>query len=524
MSRLLSLSPLVFAASALAEPIEPPVSERELSEAMTVVRYVIEARVADEAGRPVKEIPPGEFEVTIGNTRAHVESADWISFESQRAAPPTLSSGAGQPELPIEGRLVVFFLQTDFARNASRIKGHMMFTSFLAEKVVGMLRPDDRVAVVAFDARLEILCDYTSDRAEVLRVIKDSFDASKARPARAKSGPSLLASIDPLEAKRAARGEEALLLVARALSKMEGDKLMFLAGWGFGEMIWGTGGGGQVVLPRAYSEAVGLLYRDRTPVVTIGTGDGQLTAGIALTARATGGLHTSAITDFPEQQLTRIDGFVAGSYELVLRTDAPLAPGEYPITVRTSDPRHQVRAAPSIVVDEIDNGYGEAIALMNAGLVADGVRTLRASMETSAIPRDVLVDRLTAFVDAAQWEAALVVVERLEATGAVDDDVARMRDEATRGAAMRMQSSARAKLTEARRLLLDDAGAGALALLDEAIRIDPRLGEAWYERGMLLLAMGRTDEAAASLERVLEIEPRGERATTAREVLAAIRR
>lgn len=508
-------------ASSMDARAEEPGSPERFGEAMTVVRYLIEARVTDAAGRPVTDVPASEFVVTIGDAVAKVESADWISFTQIPGAPEAAMQGEAQAVRPFPGRLVVFFVQTDFARDPSRIKGQMTFATFFAEKVVGMLRTDDKVAVVAFDSHLEVLCDFTSDRDEVLRALKEPFDAPKARRA-ATGGPSLLASIDEGEAKRAARGETALLLVARALARIDGDKLMFLAGWSFGDMIWGAGGGGQLVLPPAYSEAVGLLYRDRTPVVTIGTGRGQLTAGIALTARATGGLHTSAFADFPEQMLTRIDGFVAGSYELVLRTDAPLAPGEYPITVRAKDSRLQVRAVPAIVIDAVDTRWADAVALLNAGLTDDGVRMLRDSMSGAHLPGDVLRERIDVLAAAGQWEAVLAVIEKLATEEEIDAEVAQLRDEARKGVAAKARVSAQARLVEARKLMLDGVQAGALARLDEAVALDPGFAEPWYERGMLLLALGKADAAATDLRRYLELAPRGANAETAREVLAGL--
>ncbi len=47
----------------------------------------------------------------------------------------------------------------------------------------------------------------------------------------------------------------------------------------------------------------------------------------------------------------------------------------------------------------------------------------------------------------------------------------------------------------------------ALACLDSAIQIDPNLVQAWFERGRLLLALGRFEEAARSLGRTLELAP-----------------
>jgi len=509
-----------------------PEKALQFGETMTVVRYLVEARVTDTAGRAATDLPASEFSVTIGKARAHVEAADWNGSTRPPASGAETAIAGESPSNEnsamgsAAGRNVVFFVQTDFGRDSGRILGQMAFMANLADKVVGMLRPEDRIAVVSFDSHLKLRCDFTTDRAAALEAIRGAIAIDKpAPPVVPANGPSLFAGIDATAAKKSARAETALLLVARALRPIEGERMMFLVGWGFGDMIWGKGvGGSRLVLPRAWSDAVGLLHRDHVPVITIGTGSGQLTLGVALTARVTGGLHTSALAPFPEQTLTRIEGALAGYYELVLRMDEPLVPGEYPIVIRTKDPRYRIQAAPAIVIEKIDTRYADAIELINAGEVDAGVQALRESMATTSLPVDVLVERLTAFVDAAQWDAALAVVERIESEGTLDDDVARMKDEAVRGATTRKSAGVRSLLVEAQRRLLDGDSAKALALLDQSIAVDPVFAEAWYERGMLLLSLGRTPEAVTSLERYLELNPAGANAATAREVLAGIER
>lgn len=524
--RLLAASlALTFAFSTQAEPTATEAVNSQFGETMTVVRYLVEARVTDSAGRAVSDLPAGEFEVTIGKAHAEVEAADWIASGPARRVPATSTTEPGQTSaIEEDGRLIVFFVQTDFGRDSRRMHGQMRFMSGLADKVVGLLQPEDRIAVVSFDSRIKLRCDFTKDRGAALDAIRRSIEIGKVPEVEPSKGVSLSAALDAAEAKRATRGEAALLAVAHAMRRLEGRKLMFLVGWGFGEMSWGMGGGSRLVLSRAWSEAVDILNRDHAPVITIGTGSGELTLGIALTARATGGLHTSAIAEFPQQTLTRIEGALEGNYELVLRLDTPLSVGEYPISIRTKNRSYRVQATPVIVIEEVDTRYADAIELINAGQVDAGVETLRESMKRTELPVDVLRERLQIFIDAAQWEAALVVLERLQALGAVDDDVARMRDEAERGAMLRRMLGANDRLVEARRLLLDGDEARALVLLDQVTASQPDLAAAWYERGMLLLALGRAPEAEANLKRYLEIEPNGTNAATAREVLASLAR
>lgn len=516
----------LLAAIAVRPAAEDPVATPQFGETITVVRYQIEARVTDSAGKAIRNLSAADFEVRIGKVRAEVEAADWIG--TSRRPEVAIESDVTVAEEPIpqaaEGRLVVFFVQTDFGRDRDRILGQMAFNAIMAEKVIGMMQPEDRIAVVSFDSYLKLRCDFSADRTAALDAIRAALEIGPV-PAIAvpADGPSLAAHLDAKEMKAVTRAEPALLLLARALSEIPGDRLMILPGWGFGDMIWGKGvGGDRLVLSREWSDAVGVLRRERIPVITIGTGGGQLTLGIVMTSRATGGIHTSARGSFPEQSLVRIEGALAGYYELLLRTAEPLAAGEHVITIRVKDSRLRVRATPVIVVDRVDTAYADAIELINAGQTDVGVKLLRDSMASAGLPVNVLMERLRAFMDASQWDAALVVIERLEATGPIDDEVAGMRDEARRSTTLRKLSGAHGRLTEARRLLLDGETTRPMELLDEAVEIEPKLADAWYERGMLLLSLGRTDEAKASLRRYLELGPRGPNAVAAEEVLAGL--
>lgn len=47
----------------------------------------------------------------------------------------------------------------------------------------------------------------------------------------------------------------------------------------------------------------------------------------------------------------------------------------------------------------------------------------------------------------------------------------------------------------------------ALKASDKAVEIDPGYGQAWLDRGILLLEMGRTEEALFALDRALSIQP-----------------
>lgn len=73
---------------------------------------------------------------------------------------------------------------------------------------------------------------------------------------------------------------------------------------------------------------------------------------------------------------------------------------------------------------------------------------------------------------------------------------------------MMREEQALAALRRATEFLVEGAPAAAAVDLDRAIRLDPRLAEAYQKRGELLAAEGRLTEAIADLDRAVRLNPR----------------
>lgn len=296
--------------------------EPKYTTTIEVVRYLIHVRVVDSAGGAITDLSPADFEVTIEGERAHVESATWIG-RVERAEP--------RPESEEEpaGRLFVLLVQTDFGRDAERMRGQLAF-NLLADRILDSLDPQDRVAVFSHDSHLKLRLDFTLDRAAARKAVRDSMRIERLPlPPASESGPSLVPHLDNGELRKANHPEQALLLIARALRAVDGEKTIIFAGWGMGTMFART-----VSLAPEWAEAVELLQKDRVAVFSVGTGvEGTLSRGMANTAQATGGFHASS-RQFPHQSVTRIRGILAGTYELFLRLDEPLRPGLHGVETR----------------------------------------------------------------------------------------------------------------------------------------------------------------------------------------------
>jgi hypothetical protein len=360
--RVLTILLTLFAAAAVFAQEQ---EQEPYSEIIDVVRYTLDVRVTDSWGHAIDDLKAADFTVTIGGKPAHVVSAKWIgegqrlqlpdaatstTEEAEEADPGAEDADAEDMDVPEEvpdqpdHRSIVIFIQTDFARVSDRVAGQMKF-NYVADKILKMLGPYDRVAVVSHDSHLKFRRDFTMDRQSIRKAVRESLYIDEPpTPPAATEGPSLVGLLDPKQMKRAANAESALLVIANALHAVDGTKMIILAGWGIGELQGRAG----VMLKEQWNEAVQVLHEDHVPVIALDTGLGaQLMAGLKATAEATGGFYADT-RKFDAQALTRVNGALAGHYALLLRLDDPLEPGRYPLGVRVNRKGLEVQAPPFV--------------------------------------------------------------------------------------------------------------------------------------------------------------------------------
>ncbi len=485
-----------------------PAADERFSESISVTRYVVEVGVTDHAGRVAGELGPSDFTVEVSGIPASVESALWFGSDGE----------AGAPE---QGRHLLIFLQSDFARNRARMLGHMTFVNSFAPSIVAMLRPHDEVAVVSFDSHLRVLSDFTNDGDRILAAVKRSLSIGAGEAVvEAASDGSLSTALETT--KRSTDVEGALLDIAHALQKVNGEKVVILAGWGFGETLWRKGGGSGVTLPDAWGRAVKIFQDERVRIITVSADTGQLSYSLAMSSRSTGGAFVSSAAGFSTQSLAVIEGVLTGRYELVLSLPEALEPGTHDLMVTVEGGRHVVAPA-TIVVQSSKAAYSESIALLNAGLEAEALAALQQWIENDTPDSDSLRSHLDELARGEQWRSALAVALELERRHELDDTTTRELMQARAGVERADRLAAQERMTAARRDLLEGSRELAKEHLDEALRLFPDFAEALYERGMLLLAEGALESAAIDLERCLRLEPAGMHSTDVRALLKQIR-
>jgi VWFA-related protein len=301
----------VAAVCSLAVTAQTPQRPPGFSERVDVARVMIDARVIDEAGRPMRGLEPDDFRVRIDGRPARVDSAVWVGPAAAPDFEPLESSPfAGSNRAQPDGRLIVFLFQKSL--EPSRIVGLLRMLregrDFLAT-----LAPGDRVAILSFDSHLTIWTDFTSDRTRLEPVLERGLLLERPPAVQAASRLSLVEHLDPAKGRRTYSIEKALQTIAGALEPLPGPKSIVLFGYGMGRLGWGG-----VTMERDYEPARRALLDARASVFSLDVTDADyhsLEVGLQRISAETGGFYARTHL-FPAIAMRRLAGALAGSYVL----------------------------------------------------------------------------------------------------------------------------------------------------------------------------------------------------------------
>ena len=339
--RLSGPAALALAGLLAAVPRPSATQDIRVREHVEVQRVLLDVRAVDSRGNPILGLGPEDFLVSVDGRPAALESVEWVSGTQPYAEglTPEQAASVGAEPAP-QGRLIVYFFQTDFA--GVRLSG-LMHMKARAIRLLNTLTPGDRVAVVSFDSHLKLRQDFTDDSKKLSRAIHDAILFGKEPEAAPGPFPSLARSFDQAAAKAAAEPETGLLVTARALEALPGAKSLVYFGWGLGHLSrpW-------VVMGRDYGAARAALARGHVTVFAIDVTDADfhdLEEGLEQVAADTGGFYAKTNL-FPGQAITRLEGAFAGHYVLVV-VKPDLAHGEHAVAVELARQRGTVLVKPS---------------------------------------------------------------------------------------------------------------------------------------------------------------------------------
>src|ERR1051325_2746727 len=315
-------------------------------ETITAERVLVDARVTDFDGAPVRGPQPKDFRVRIDGRDAVVESVVWVpetaAARSESLLPAARGEGARRAdEGPPAGRVMVFLVQTAFARDYGRSSGQMRFANMGRTSLLDIVEPGDRVAVLSLDSHLKFRLDFTDDRDAIADAIFHTMKMDDPPPPAPAAEPSLTTLLDRERLRRTYHPETALQVLAEALQKIPGAKSLMLCGWGFGNYYYRHN---WVTQSPEYDKAAAALQAARVNVFSIDTPTDSHSLWVSLrkVAENTGGFYGGAsyIT------YNRLRATLSGHYELEVRPNVTRR-GSHSISVkvRGRDLRVMARSA-----------------------------------------------------------------------------------------------------------------------------------------------------------------------------------
>jgi hypothetical protein len=322
MRRLLVLLGMLSAMPALAQ----------FEETIVVGRTILNVRIVDRAGKAILGLQPEDMVATIDGKPAEIKSVTWVPETGDRELEPEILDAIVEHglEMPPQGRLFVFYFQTDFARNQVRVSGQMYALLYVDRIIERVIQPGDRVAVLSFDSHLRFHLDFTSNKREIRNASRRTLEVREPKWPPAVPEPSLAMCLDREKMRRFARDEEALLHIAEALREIPGEKQLIFVGTRLGTRV-----AGRFMMDRVWEEARRQLLAADVVVngfyaMPFGV-TGNLGIGVRTAAAETGGFFVTA----SHTGVTRMEqGELAGHYEIELRIPEDLPLGAHEIAIR----------------------------------------------------------------------------------------------------------------------------------------------------------------------------------------------
>ncbi|MEM6705736.1 MAG: VWA domain-containing protein [Acidobacteriota bacterium] len=203
------LAALALAAGS-AQAQEPPLI---LSETVDVRVVNVEVVVTDRRGQRIQQLPPEAFELRVDGEIRAIDFFQEISDGSvTRVAGPRGSLHAEGEQIRIDTLIFIDEVQA-IAADRDRVLAGL-------ERGISQLRPEDRVAVLAFDGRkLTRVVDWSTDR----EALRDALRRARQRPARGMERMAQLQLADDIREVKDELAQATDMLIRAEASAIGGD-------------------------------------------------------------------------------------------------------------------------------------------------------------------------------------------------------------------------------------------------------------------------------------------------------------
>jgi VWFA-related protein len=287
--------------------------QQTYQERVNVSRILVDARVVDDAGKPIRGLAASDFAVKINGKSATVDTVEWVPAKT---ADTPLAASSTQPFTTPSSpdRAIVFLYEKK--PDLSEVTGLMRVQRDLAA-FANIIAPNDRVAIVSFDTHLHLWVDFTDDVRRIRRVLEHDIVVSS--PPRLQPGPfpSMRARV-PAQVERSTDTiEKTFRVLADALEPLSGSKTIIVLGYAMGTWLPRFGA---VYMAKEYADAFAALQKARVSVFCVDLTKADYhprEEGLQMIANDTGGFYmqshifTAAIFD-------RLAGALAGYYALLV--------------------------------------------------------------------------------------------------------------------------------------------------------------------------------------------------------------
>jgi VWFA-related protein len=334
--------------------------QQPFAERVDVARILIDARVVDDNGAPVRDLAPSDFAVTIDGHSAQVESIEWVGGRTS-SVPLLLNATVSEQHPHAPGRLIVFFVQKTLAASPAvtgRDLAALMRALQLTDPLFAALTPEDRVAVLSFDSHLRIWSDFTNDFNFVRTLLREKVSRQHPVNVAISPGASLVLRLSQTRSRTIYTMEEALQRIGNALEPLPGPKTVILFGYGFGKPdALNRPLADAAYLPgflnHDYKNALAALVKARTSVFALDVTEAHhhaLEVGFQAVATDTGGFFVRTSL-FPDLAMNRVAGALAAHYILFVEKSGARPPGSHHVIVKLNESRNRTVYAPSTYVD-----------------------------------------------------------------------------------------------------------------------------------------------------------------------------
>lgn len=323
-----------------------------LNERIRVAEVLLDVLVTDRKGNVIEGLGVEDFIVLHDGEEQEVTSASFYGGPGELAA-----TGEGGTARTDRYFILMFH---DQRMQAPQLAGPQMDNArWLKRWIEEELRPNDQVAVFAYQARLKVYLDFSRDRDEILAAVDAAARGKKdiepwptrSAPEFDPNSPSLIVNLPTgKELSRQSRKlQEALELLGEAAAGIAGRKNLVMFSLGFGEI---GQFGSYTPDPRYYPQMREALNAGNVAVYTIDTmgsrrrsiASASLNDSLSLISNETGGHYYANFTNImsPMRQVAEEN---QGYYLVSFRSEYEAGTRGYrDIKVKIRDGKYKVRS------------------------------------------------------------------------------------------------------------------------------------------------------------------------------------